>query len=73
MAIHTRKGRRIEYDCQRCGHHWAPQLHSWPRMCPRCKSRVWFKPRTSYQGLRAGLGRLKTVPMPPPRPKKKVA
>jgi hypothetical protein len=64
MAFYRRDGRRREFQCQRCPHRWAPRALEWPNLCPKCKSRLWFTKRTSYQGLRAGLGRLQHVPRP---------
>ena len=36
------------YRCLRCGHEWVPMnLHQkeQPRMCPRCKTVNWDRPR----------------------------
>ena len=34
------------YKCERCGHIWAPRnKKEEPRVCPKCKSPYWDKPR----------------------------
>ena len=36
------------YLCERCGHRWLPNsLHTTeePKVCPKCKSYYWNKPR----------------------------
>ncbi len=35
------------YLCERCSHVWVPQRRtvSEPKICPRCKSAYWNKPR----------------------------
>ena len=34
------------YRCERCGHKWAPRNpEEKPRVCPKCKSPYWDKPR----------------------------
>ena len=45
--------------CDRCGHEWVPRdsPESEPRVCPKCKSPYWNKPRkiasaTSYEDFR---------------------
>jgi|ERR1700684_4304277 predicted Zn-ribbon and HTH transcriptional regulator len=46
------------FRCERCGHEWVPrESDSEPRVCPRCKSPYWNKPRksasaTSYEDFR---------------------
>ncbi len=37
--------------CQRCGYEWWPRFASGPRICPRCKSPYWDKPRAKEKGL----------------------
>lgn len=32
--------------CLRCGHEWFPRTPNEPRVCPKCKSPYWNKPRT---------------------------
>jgi predicted Zn-ribbon and HTH transcriptional regulator len=29
------------YQCERCGHKWAPSEETRPRVCPKCKSAYW--------------------------------
>jgi uncharacterized OB-fold protein len=41
MAEITLKG----YKCERCGHKWVPRERDFPRVCPKCKSPYWDKPR----------------------------
>jgi len=33
------------WQCERCGHIWLPTSQEEPRVCPRCKSPYWNKPR----------------------------
>jgi len=34
------------YQCERCGHKWVPRNEKeHPRVCPKCKSPYWDKPR----------------------------
>ena len=34
------------YICERCGHTWVPRYKKErPRVCPKCKSPYWDKPR----------------------------
>ena len=33
------------YHCERCGHEWVPRRDESPRLCPRCKSAYWDRPR----------------------------
>lgn len=33
------------WQCERCGHIWLPVSEEEPRVCPRCKSPYWNKPR----------------------------
>lgn len=44
------------FRCERCGHEWVPrESDSEPRVCPKCKSPYWNKPRksaTSYEDFR---------------------
>ena len=44
---------RIEmmgYRCQRCGHVWVPMKSATapPRVCPKCKSPYWDRPRVRH-------------------------
>lgn len=32
-------------ECTRCKHTWNLRNPKEPRVCPRCKSPYWFKPR----------------------------
>ncbi len=37
-----------EYTCERCGHMWVPRdIRNKPRVCPKCKSPYWDKPKQS--------------------------
>jgi len=31
-------------NCQRCGHTWVPKIEN-VKVCPKCKSPYWDKPR----------------------------
>ena len=33
------------YRCERCGHEWVPRNQEEPRVCPKCKSPYWNRPR----------------------------
>ena len=34
------------FKCERCGHEWIPRnKEDHPRVCPKCKSPYWDKPR----------------------------
>jgi predicted Zn-ribbon and HTH transcriptional regulator len=35
------------YQCERCGHKWAPRENVVvrPKVCPKCKSAYWDSPR----------------------------
>lgn len=36
------------YRCERCEHEWIPRdqtIESTPKVCPKCKSPYWDKPR----------------------------
>lgn len=36
----------VGWECERCSHRWVPR--DWvtvPRVCPKCKSPYWNKPR----------------------------
>lgn len=34
------------FRCERCGHEWVPRnKDDQPRVCPKCKSPYWDKPR----------------------------
>ena len=33
------------YKCERCGHIWAPRDKETPKVCPKCKSPYWNRPR----------------------------
>ena len=37
------------YRCERCEHQWAPRNREEPRVCPKCKSPYWNKPRKKKQ------------------------
>ncbi len=50
------------FKCDRCGHEWVPRdSENEPRVCPKCKSPWWNrprKPRMSYEDFR---GRVKAA------------
>jgi predicted Zn-ribbon and HTH transcriptional regulator len=33
------------FTCLRCGHTWNPRQERAPRICPRCKTPYWDRPR----------------------------
>jgi predicted Zn-ribbon and HTH transcriptional regulator len=33
------------YKCERCGHEWIPRGEEIPRVCPKCRSAWWNKPK----------------------------
>ena len=33
------------YRCFRCKHEWLPRHDNAPRVCPKCKSPYWDRPR----------------------------
>jgi len=34
------------YQCERCSHKWVPREGgNYPKVCPKCKSPYWDKPR----------------------------
>ena len=44
------------YGCYRCGYSWVP-LGGLVRICPRCKSKLWDKPKLESAGNKGtGLG-----------------
>ena len=32
-------------SCTRCGHTWIPRRPEPPKVCPKCKSPYWDRPR----------------------------
>lgn len=39
------------YRCERCGHEWVPRRENEePRVCPKCKSPYWNRPRKAKLG-----------------------
>jgi predicted Zn-ribbon and HTH transcriptional regulator len=34
--------------CYRCGHEWTQREEEKPRICPKCKSPYWDKPKTKF-------------------------
>lgn len=39
------------YLCERCGHVWVPRDSEKPRVCPKCKSPYWDRPRQNAKEL----------------------
>lgn len=38
------------YRCERCEHEWIPRdTENEPRVCPKCKSPYWNKPRKAVK------------------------
>lgn len=47
MAMVNLKG----YQCERCEHTWLPrESEQEPRVCPKCKSPYWNRPRQNKEG-----------------------
>ena len=38
------------YRCTRCDHTWVPRGGTAPRVCPKCKSPYWDRPRANAPG-----------------------
>lgn len=38
------------YRCERCGWEWVPRVEHVPRVCPKCKSPYWDRPRRPAPG-----------------------
>jgi predicted Zn-ribbon and HTH transcriptional regulator len=39
------------FRCERCGHEWVPRKEDEePRVCPKCKSPYWNRPRKDAGG-----------------------
>lgn len=38
-------------ECKRCLHKWVPRTPQEPKVCPKCKSAYWDKPRTNSPEL----------------------
>lgn len=36
------------YRCERCGHQWVPREEGSPKVCPKCKSPYWDRPRNKH-------------------------
>ena len=41
------------FICERCEHEWVPRRDGEPRVCPKCKSPYWNKPRASAASAKA--------------------
>lgn len=39
------------FKCLRCKHTWVPRRSDRPRVCPRCKSPYWDKPKRVIGGM----------------------
>ena len=53
------------YRCERCGHEWVPRERPEdPKVCPRCKSPYWDRPRTQATPEVAPLVADSTVTLP---------
>lgn len=57
MTVHTdecilpgmpRLVQLLGFECERCGYQWVPRnIDQPPRVCPKCKSPYWDRPRRS--------------------------
>jgi rubrerythrin len=45
------------YVCERCGHEWYPRGDEEPRVCPKCKSPYWDRPRQERKNAKESLSR----------------
>jgi hypothetical protein len=53
------------YRCERCAHEWLPrQKDEEPRVCPKCKSPYWNRPRKDEKQVR--LDRMHASPVVDP-------
>ena len=42
------------FGCERCGHEWVPRNKDQPpRVCPKCKSPYWDRPRRTPKAEKA--------------------
>jgi predicted Zn-ribbon and HTH transcriptional regulator len=42
------------FRCERCEHEWVPRnVEDEPRVCPKCKSPYWNKPRKEAKDSKA--------------------
>ena len=39
----------LGYRCERCEWEWVPRGENAPRVCPKCKSPYWDRPRREAQ------------------------
>ena len=45
----------VAYRCERCYHIWLPrEMEQVPRVCPKCKSPYWDRPRKTPTDLKEG-------------------
>jgi len=44
------------WQCERCGHRWVPRQETTeqPRVCPKCKSPYWNRPRKTTKKPKKG-------------------
>ena len=40
--------------CYRCNHKWVQREKDKPRICPKCKSPYWDKPKTKFNKKKNG-------------------
>lgn len=44
------------WQCERCGHTWVPRdTETTPRVCPKCKSPYWDRPRKAPKAAPAAV------------------
>jgi predicted Zn-ribbon and HTH transcriptional regulator len=51
MAVKEKVIMLFTFVCNRCGHKWNPRAPKEPKVCPKCKSPYWNKPRVFKQNL----------------------
>lgn len=42
------------YRCERCGHQWLPRGELTPKICPKCKTPYWDRPRRARRPSAGG-------------------
>ena len=56
--------RDLDHRCQLCGHRWVPFPGLAVRVCPRCKSAYWDRPRRGPGGAAVREPRRPRSPLP---------
>ncbi len=57
------------YRCDRCGHEWVPRdFETEPRVCPKCKSPYWNRPRKEKMSYEIFRGKIRATMRSSERP-----